>query len=74
MSAQLEDRDPVEEGTLPIGIRRDVPLPDGSGSAAAGGTILEKALDEGPRLVAQVTARPGVQDEVGEGSRHLVAF
>src|SRR6185369_6276228 len=67
---ELEDRDRGEEAPLPGGIGRDVPFVEGRDPSPARGTVLEQALDDGARLVAQAAAVAGVQDELGEGSRH----
>ena len=59
--------------------RTAAPRPDRSRCRARGGprcrlaprgTVLEQALDDRAGLVAQMAAVAGVQDQVGEGSRH----
>ena len=60
----------AKNGPLPRGIGRDVALVERRDPAAARGTVLEQALDDRARLVAQVAAGRRVQDELGEGSGH----
>src|SRR4051812_41227987 len=69
-AAQLQDRDPLEERALPFGVRGDVALSQGGDREPARGTVLEQALDEGARVVAQMAAGAGVERELGEGRCH----
>jgi hemoglobin len=56
---------------MECGVAVDVAFDDAWRDQTAGHPVAEQGLEDATRLVAQVTAFPGVQDEVGEGIGHV---